>query len=173
MYRRPGSLPDPLWRCQYRQSRNEQLCLTDFTVYTYLIIEMEIGARLIYVNDTDAKKPKVQRPRSFLTCTWQPKNCARYTSVLACASAGLGFRIVRIAETPIRFAPTEETSRSARVSAIPDGPAPPPWGGRSPPYPPAGGGSARGALWFLARRGYLHPGPTTLSLLTRPARRQI
>ena len=84
---------------------------------------MEIGARLIY--DTDAKKPKVQRPRSFLTCKWQPQKCARYTSVLACASAGLGFRIVRIAETLIRFAPTEETSRSARVSAIPDVPAPP------------------------------------------------
>jgi hypothetical protein len=50
---------------------------------------------------------------------------------------------------------------------------PPPWGGRSPPYPPAGGGSARGALWFLARRGYLHPGPNHPHLLTRPARRQI
>ena len=39
---------------------------------------------------------------------------------------------------------------------------PPIWNGRSPPYPPAGGGSARGVLWFLTRRGYLHPGPTTL-----------
>ena len=38
-------------------------------------------------------------------------------------------------------------------------PYPPPWGGRSPPYPPAGGGNA---LWFLTRRGYLHPGPTAL-----------
>ena len=50
----------------------------------------------------------------------------------------------------------EETSRSARVSAIPAVPVPPPWDGRSPPYPPAGGGSAPRALWFLTRRaGYL------------------
>jgi hypothetical protein len=45
---------------------------------------------------------------------------------------------------------------------------PPPWGGRSPPYPPAGDGSAPCALWFLTRRGYLHPGPTALDCyLTR------
>ena len=49
-----------------------------------------------------------------------------------------GFRIARIRKVA---RPADETARSACLSADPAVPFPPPWGGRSPPYSPAGSGS--------------------------------
>ena len=73
-----------------------------------------------------------------------------------------GFRIARMQESG--SARRRNDALGAAVSAAgPAVPFPPPWGGRSPPYSPAGSGSVPRPLCLLARRGYLHPSPTALS----------
>ena len=59
--------------------------------------------------------------------------------------------------------PPKRRARRGLSAAGPAVPFPPPWGGRSPPYSPAGSGSVPRPLCLLARRGYLHPSPTALS----------
>jgi hypothetical protein len=95
------------------------------------------------------------------------KNCTVHAlrRVRGRAPAGPGLRIGRRDRS---FRSVGGFPRYARISATPESGrarTPPfsPLGVGAPhrnPYPPASGGNVPCALWFLTRRGYLHPGPT-------------
>ena len=103
------------------------------------------------------------------------KNCARYTRVLACASAGPG-RSALCESRRLRSDPTQETTLRA-YRQLWSRPSPLPWVWALPTVSPAGDGGAPGAPWFIARRSYLRPSATALHgyrqhLLSATSRRE-